>query len=123
MKHENNAQTTKKSGGCTGRGYRPGQSGNVHGRPKTAHFGEEVREFLRETDLRGVERLRRILERLEKDKPELLLAYGFGKPRETLELSTGQPDGGMVVLAWPHEMGNRARQLTQPAPTCSVGHD
>ena len=105
MNHENNGRTTGKRGGCTGQGFLPGRSGNVNGRPQTAHFGESVREFLHETDSHGKERLRRILERLEKDKPELLLAYGFGKPRETLELSAVQPaDGGMVVIAWPHEI-------------------
>lgn len=108
MNHENNGRTTGKRGGCTGAGFLPGRSGNPGGRPQTAHFGESVRQFLHETDSHGRERLRRILERLEKDKPELLLAYGFGKPRGTLELSAVQPDdGGMVVIAWPHEIAAR----------------
>lgn len=31
---ENNEKTTKKLGGCTGKGFMPGQSGNPGGRPK-----------------------------------------------------------------------------------------
>ncbi len=31
---ENNAESTKKLGGITGKGFKPGQSGNPGGRPK-----------------------------------------------------------------------------------------
>jgi hypothetical protein len=37
----NNAETTEKLlGGCTGKGFMPGQSGNISGRPKKKPFTE-----------------------------------------------------------------------------------
>lgn len=64
--------------------FRPGQSGNPGGRPKTAAFAEEVREFLKEKIGKDEKpRVREILERLAKTKPEVLLHYAHGKPVET----------------------------------------
>lgn len=45
----NNAQTTgKKLGGCTGKGFMPGQSGNPSGRPKKSWLTEATEELLEE---------------------------------------------------------------------------
>ena len=45
----NNQQTTeKKLGGCTGKGFMPGQSGNPAGRPKKSHLTEVAEEMLEE---------------------------------------------------------------------------
>lgn len=71
--------------------FKPGQSGNPGGRPKTATFAEEVRHFLRETNGEGTERIRSLLERLCDDDPKAALAflcsYAFGKPAERLDVS------------------------------------
>lgn len=46
---QNNAETTeKKLGGCTGKGFMPGQSGNPGGRPKRPWLTEVVEEMLEE---------------------------------------------------------------------------
>lgn len=45
---ENNAETTKKPGGVTGKGFMPGQSGNPGGRPKDtlkAFIARELRDM------------------------------------------------------------------------------
>lgn len=52
-------------------------------------LGAELRRILQETEKGDPERrtrLRVIVERLMKDKPELILYYAFGKPRETLKV-------------------------------------
>lgn len=71
--------------------FKPGQSGNPGGRPKTSTFAEEVRHFLRETDGEGIERIYGLLERLCEDDPKAALAflcsYAFGKPAERLDVS------------------------------------
>lgn len=71
--------------------FKPGQSGNPGGRPKTATFAEEVRHFLREQDDAGTERLRTLLEKLCEEDPkaalQFLCSYAFGKPAERLDVS------------------------------------
>jgi Family of unknown function (DUF5681) len=59
--------------------FKPGQSGNPGGRPKTAKLAELIRQFLDE-ETGGKTRLRQILEWLHKHKPEVLLHYAYGKP-------------------------------------------
>jgi hypothetical protein len=66
--------------------FKPGQSGNPGGRPKTAQFREEVCNFLSEK-IHGKTRLRALLEKLFSHKPEVLLHYAYGKPVERMELS------------------------------------
>jgi Family of unknown function (DUF5681) len=41
-----NAPTTKKLGGCTGKGWMPGKSGNPSGRPKNKLISEAYRKML-----------------------------------------------------------------------------
>lgn len=74
--------------------FQPGQSGNPKGRPKTSDLKAEVREFADEQDpkLRKT-RLRQWLEmadrRARQGSPkhlELLLAYGWGRPSQAIEL-------------------------------------
>ena len=88
MTVQNNAENKGNVGGVTGRGFRPGRSGNPGGRPKTATFAAEVRQFLQENvSHTDKPRLRRLLERLEIRKPEILLYFACGKPTECVELT------------------------------------
>lgn len=96
MTVQSNAPTTGKiPGGVTGKGFVKGKSGNPGGRPKsTAQFGAVVRAFLDEPDETRPNRqakLRTVIERMAKDDPKTLLAYGYGKPLETVQLQG--PDG------------------------------
>lgn len=91
------AQNSKKSV-KRGRPFKPGQSGNPGGRPKTAKFSEEVREFLSQRR-GGKTRLKKVLENLEKHDPKILLYYAFGKPAESVELSSPDIAGSLDNLA------------------------
>ena len=78
--------------------WQPGQSGNPGGRPKgSKEFRERCREF---TDERGLPVLIEIAETAKhKDRMkavELLLAYGYGKPKQGVELSGD--DGGDIKI-------------------------
>ena len=84
----NNGETTQL-GGVTGRGFRPGQSGNPSGRPKG--IAKAVREACGGDPTELVEGLRAIARgEGASAKParaadqirayEVLLAYGWGKP-------------------------------------------
>jgi hypothetical protein len=76
----------------------PGVSGNPKGRPKRANdFSEVIRGFLEQPTTDGRTRLEELIERLWKEDPRTLLAYGFGKPVETHELSG--PDGEPLIDA------------------------
>jgi len=46
--NNNEEITPKKLGGCTGKGFMPGQSGNPSGRPKKKHLTEAFEEMLEE---------------------------------------------------------------------------
>src|SRR5229473_4519150 len=74
--------------------WQPGQSGNPHGRPRTNDLKAAVREFADEEDpkLRKT-RLRQWLEmadrRARQGSPkhlEMLLAYGWGRPSQSIEM-------------------------------------
>lgn len=99
-------QRAKKLGGVTGKGFKPGQSGNPKGgkmRPKEfKHFSHWLRGWLhkmvRETDDQGkpftVRRVEVLVGRLAEQKPEILLYYAYGKPVETHEIT--DPQGNPV---------------------------
>ena len=92
-----NAIATKpKSGGITGRGFRPGQSGNPTGgtrrRREAKAVGEQIRDYLAQPDEeatkaggRKTTRLQALIMRLEQTDPRTLLAYAYGKPVELVE--------------------------------------
>jgi hypothetical protein len=99
------SQRNKKPGGVTGKGFKPGQSGNPTGintRKETKAFGEFLRSWLEKhikvKDEKGnthkVRRLDDILRRVTEQKPEVLLHYAYGKPAEMVDLSTSE--GGKV---------------------------
>jgi hypothetical protein len=92
MTAENSAKT------AIGRPFKKGESGNPGGRPRTADLSKAIRAYL-ESSLRGNSdktRLDALIERLYKNDPKTLLAYGFGKPVETHEL--GEQLGGIVFV-------------------------
>lgn len=84
---KNNSKTV---GGVTGKGFVKGQTGNRFGRPKTAHFAESVREYLKKKD-GDKTNLQTVLESLLEHDPKVLLYYAFGKPAETMTFQN--PDG------------------------------
>jgi hypothetical protein len=82
---QNNGRST---GGCTGKGFMPGRSGNPGGRPKSARdFSEMIRDYLGEHGPARKTKLRGLIERLYKEDPKTLLAYAFGKPIEMHEVT------------------------------------
>jgi hypothetical protein len=104
----NAAQNSGKTG-RRGRPFKPGQSGNPGGRPKTAKFAEAVREYLAETT-GGKTRLRQILEWLHKHKPEILLYYAYGKPTDTVEMEVKEKT---TIAGLPEEYLERMREYAR----------
>jgi len=98
----NNGKTT---GGITGKGFKPGKSGNPSGRPKALfHFGEYIRAFLNSPgDGAAKTQLDALIQRLAKEKPEVLLHFAFGKPVESHEIS-GLSAAPVIILRHAHEI-------------------
>ena len=93
------SNTTKQVKNWQKTAFKKGQCANPGGRPKTAAFAEEVREFLKEKIGKDEKpRVREILERLAKTKPEVLLHYAHGKPVET-QVSVNESDADKVADA------------------------
>ena len=92
---DNNKKTT---GGATGKGFQPGQSGNPGGRPKQAKpFKDRCQTFM---EKEGIDMLISIAQN-PRDKSrfkalELIAAYSFGKPKQGLEL-TGDEGGDINI--------------------------
>jgi hypothetical protein len=67
-------------------------AGFVPSHAKSSTFAEEIRNFLREQNGAGTERLRALLEQLCMEDPkaalQFLCSYAFGKPAERLDIST-----------------------------------
>jgi hypothetical protein len=74
--------------------WKKGQSGNPAGRPKgAAEFAQQIRSFLfRKAEGSQKLNIEKLINRLYAEDPKTLLAYGFGKPKETHEISG--PEGG-----------------------------
>ena len=85
--------------------FKPGQSGNPGGRPKTAEFAEEVRQFLCEKAA-GKTRLRQILEGLQKNDPKVLLHYAYGRP---VDASAMKAESQTTILGVPEDFLERMR--------------
>jgi hypothetical protein len=86
---------TQNSGKFRGlKPFQKGKSGNPGGRPKTADFAKQVRDFLGKRDGNRTN-LETVLQTLKDNKPEILLYYGFGKPAETV--THQNPDGSNLI--------------------------
>jgi hypothetical protein len=85
----------KQLGGVTGKGFKPGVSGNPNGRPRTAKFNEAARLVLAEIETASGDSNAELLVKhcLKKAMrgsvrhAELLLAYAEGRPKQGVELS------------------------------------
>lgn len=94
-----NALATKqKAGGITGKGFRPGQSGNPNGgnrrRKEAKALSEQIRDYLAQPDDeataavgRKTTRLQALITRLAETDPRTLLAYAYGKPVEMVDVN------------------------------------
>jgi hypothetical protein len=117
----NNAiATTKKPGGITGRGFRPGQSGNPTGgtrRRREAKFlSEQIRDYLAQPDAKATEaagrkvtRLQNLIMRLEQTDPRVLLEFAYGKPATKIE-ATGLADNTLIIVKHAHEVDAEINQ-------------
>jgi len=102
-----------KKGNQFGRKFQKGNNTNPGGRPKTAEFAKEVREWLAERDPRRKDhkaRLETVLERLMRDNPHYLLYYAYGNPMDTVQLQGA--DVGAVTVKWFLD----PEEVTGPAP-------
>lgn len=76
--------------------WKPGQSGNPKGRPRTRDLSQQVREALAEENPKLRKTLNgRLIEQCSRRALqgsvrhlELLWAYGFGRPTQSIDLST-----------------------------------
>ena len=88
---------TKKLGGCTGKGFMPGKSGNPSGRTKGFDFirelaqkiGAEVDPTIKKTNAEIV------LRRLMKDDGAKFIEVAYGKTPDKMEIST--PDTELTI--------------------------
>lgn len=94
----NNVETTTSLGGVTGRGFKPGQSGNPGGRPKARHLTEILgAELDKPASKNGQTRAQRMMERLVTialtgkrgeaiQAMKLILAYRDGLPVQPVDI-------------------------------------
>lgn len=94
----------KMPGGITGKGFRPGQTGNPQGgrlgpRKEAFLFGNYLRAWLQEkawtrdaegNKLKKEYRLKTVIDTLAANKPEILLHYAYGKPVEVHEVAAAE---------------------------------
>jgi hypothetical protein len=93
----NNEETTPKLGGITGKGFMPGQSGNLSGRPKKKLIDWALEEELAALDSEEARKIAKALVQLAaKDvaAARLVTERTEGKPIQKLEHSG--PDGSPV---------------------------
>lgn len=112
---QNNADNN--TGGITGKGWKPGQSGNPGGRPKSelsaAIVARKVAEAKCEINGKdgkpryaGMSKLEALFARLweramakgDVQAARLLLEYGYGKPAQTVDLKSTAPFKIQIVV-------------------------
>lgn len=91
---ENNAQATEKMvGGVTGKGFKPGQSGNPKGRPPLAKdFKQRCRDFMQAEGWRTLQELAQDPKSAHRFRAlELIANYGYGKPTQLIGADDENP--------------------------------
>ena len=91
----------KKLGGCTGKGFMPGQSGNARGSSRVVRdIRQLTREIGEEYDPKmGKSKDRHLMETLYRracqgnmKAAELYLAYGYGRPAQSVDMKISSPE-------------------------------
>lgn len=87
--------------------FRKGQSGNPAGKPKMPDLKEAMARALGEQTKDGTTALDQIIEALRRKAAqgdvkaaELLLARGFGKPRESVDITSGGEKIAAPPIMW-----------------------
>src|SRR6516162_1391079 len=93
-------QRGRGSGGVTGRGFRPGQSGNVSGRPRASFdFSAAAREHAPEVLSMFLTSIRSRNWRERHSAGVVLLDRAFGRPVQQLTGEDGQPVSFLHLFA------------------------
>jgi hypothetical protein len=106
-KVENSAETTKKPGGVTGKGFMPGVSGNPGGRPKKKPITELYQEML--NDGATIEAIRKaILKSIRGGKTGfvLLVREIADRVEGKVALPVSGPDGGPIEIHHLEKLSN-----------------
>lgn len=87
---ESNQKTTKKRGGNTGNGFKPGQSGNPGGRPKRTAEELDLIAACKDRTPAALAVIESIMMEGENERNKLsaamaIIERGYGKPKETVE--------------------------------------
>jgi Family of unknown function (DUF5681) len=86
----------RKNSGKERTQFKPGQSGNPSGRPKSSsEFRKVVEAYLQSKLDPKSTVLQDVFDRLRKDKPEVLLHYAYGKPIEQIDVHSDSPVLGL----------------------------
>ena len=87
--------------------FKKGQSGNPKGKPKMPDLKEAMARSLGETNKDGTTALDQIIEAMRRKAAqgdvkaaELLLARGFGKPRESVDITSGGEKIATPPIVW-----------------------
>jgi hypothetical protein len=118
-------KSDKTTGGVTGRGFRPGQSGNPGGRPKKRLLDRALKELLEADDSRECFLIARRLISLAKkgniNAIKLIAERTEGRPFQAIALSGS--DGGPMEISElsPEQIDNRIRELLRANPSLLPG--
>ena len=84
--------------------WQPGQSGNPRGRPPATKTSRDLREAAKALTPKALLTLEKIMDNAKAPAParvkacEVLMAYGFGRPVNTLSMDDESTAGALIVL-------------------------